>query len=243
MSDSIDGTACTAGGCAIGPGVSGKAETVMPVSLAIEIVSDVICPWCFVGKRQLERAMARLPEGVTATVRWKPFQLNPHMPPEGVDRVAYRSRKFGSWEHSQRLDAQVGAAAAQVGLHMRHDLMRRTPNTFNAHRLIWLAGREGVQDALVEGLFGAYFTEGKDVGDAEALAGIAGGAGLDESRVAAFLAGEEGRAEVAGEENAARRRGLNGVPTFIVNGEPAFSGALRADLMLGHLVQAAGCPA
>src|SRR5271163_1772995 len=114
------------------------------------------------------------------------------MPPEGLDRVAYRSRKFGSWEHSLRLDAQLTAAASQAGLTMRHDLMKRTPNTFNAHRLRWLAEKEGVQDAVVEGLFSAYFVQGRDVGDKVVLADVAAAAGIDKERALAFLAGTRG---------------------------------------------------
>jgi predicted DsbA family dithiol-disulfide isomerase len=177
---------------------------------------------------------------VKLSVHWRPFELNPNMPAEGLDRVAYRSRKFGSWEHSQKLDAQVTAAAVQSGLAMRHDLMRRTPNTFNAHRLIWLGEKEGVQDAVVEGLFSAYFVEGCDVGDGKVLAEIGAAAGIDKARVQSFLAGAEGAGEVSEAEITSQRGGLNGVPTFIINGQPAFSGALRAELMLAHLMKAAG---
>ena len=160
------------------------------------------------------------------------------MPVEGMDRVAYRSRKFGSWEYSQKLDAQVTAAAVQAGLTMRHDLIKRTPNTFNAHRLIWLAEQEGVQDAVVEGLFSAYFVEGRDVGDKEVLADLAAAAGIDRARASVFLAGTEGADEVAEAEAASKRSGINGVPTFVINGRPAFSGAQRAELMLAHMLDA-----
>ena len=124
--------------------------------LGLEVVSDAICPWCYVGKRRLAKALALLAQdGLTFTVRWLPFQLNPDMPKGGVDRRAYRTRKFGSWERSQALDARVAAVGAGDGLAFRHDLMARTPNTFDAHRLVWLAGREGTQDAVVDGLFAA----------------------------------------------------------------------------------------
>jgi len=209
-------------------------------TLSIEIVSDAICPWCYVAKRQFERAVARLPGDVAVSVHWKPFQLNPEMPVEGMDRVAYRSRKFGSREYSQKLDAQVTAAAVQAGLTMRHDLMKRTPNTFNAHRLIWLAEQEGVQDAVVEGLFSAYFVEGRDVGDKGVLADLAAAAGIDRARASVFLAGTEGADEVAEAEAASKRSGMNGVPTFVINGRPTFSGAHRAELMLAHMLDAVG---
>jgi predicted DsbA family dithiol-disulfide isomerase len=123
---------------------------------------------------------------------------------------------------------------------MRHDLMKRTPNTFNAHRLIWLAEKEGLQDTVVEGLFSAYFVEGRDVGDAKVLVEVAVAAGIDKIHVESFLAGSEGATEVSEAEVASQRSGLNGVPTFIINGQPAFSGALRAELMLAHLMEAAG---
>jgi predicted DsbA family dithiol-disulfide isomerase len=208
-------------------------------SLKVGIVSDVICPWCYVGKRNFERALAKVPEEVKVAVHWLPFELNPDMPVEGKDRRTYRSAKFGSWEHSQKLDAQVSGAAAQVGLRMRHDLMLRTPNTFKAHRLIWLAGQEGVQDAVVEALFRAYFVEGRDVGDVDVLTDIAvNSGGIARDRARAFFAGKDGVAEVSEAALSARRGGLSGVPTFVINGQSAFSGALRPELMLTHLLSA-----
>jgi len=241
MSDFIEAGTCSADSCAIDASPrESDASAKKTNTLSIEIVSDAICPWCYVAKRQFERAVAKLPNDVKLSVHWRPFELNPNMPPEGLDRVAYRSRKFGSWEHSLRLDAQLTAAASQAGLTMRHDLMKRTPNTFNAHRLIWLAEKEGVQDAVVEGLFSAYFVEGRDVGDAKVLAEVAAAAGIDKTRVESFLASSEGAEEISEAEVASQRSGLNGVPTFIINGQPAFSGALRAELMLAHLIKAAG---
>ena len=116
---------------------------------------------------------------ITASVAWLPFELNPEMPKAGVDRRAYRSAKFGSWQHSQALDAQVAAAGRSDGLVFNHDRMERTPNTVDAHRLIWLAGQHGKQDAVVEALFAAYFNEGRDVGDPTVLADVGASAGLD----------------------------------------------------------------
>ena len=239
MTEVLEAVACSADGCAVDAGPVTDAGPISKAkTLNVEIVSDAICPWCYVAKRQFERAVARLPEDVKLSVHWKPFELNPNMPPEGLDRVAYRSRKFGSWEYSQKLDAQVTAAAAQVGLVMRHDLIQRTPNTFNAHRLVWLAEKEGVQDAVIEGLFSAYFVEGRDVSDKVVLAEVAAAAGIDKERAMAFLAGSEGADEVSEAETASHRSGLNGVPTFIINGQPAFSGAQRAELILQHLMKA-----
>ena len=155
MNDLAHGAVCGLASCDTETSPSRVGDAKRSTSLMVEIVSDAICPWCFVAKRNFEAAVAKLPEGVKMSVRWLPFELNPDMPVEGNDRRAYRSAKFGSWAHSLELDAQVSAAAARAGISMRHDLMQRTPNTFKAHRLIWLAGQEGVQDAVVEALFGA----------------------------------------------------------------------------------------
>ena len=206
----------------------------------VEIVSDAICPWCYVGKRRFEQAVARLPDDVTVDVHWRPFELNPQMPPEGMDRAEYRRRKFGSLEHSRQLDARIAAAGAPDGIEFRHDLMRRTPNTFTAHRLIWLAEQEGLQDAVVEALFRGYFVEGRDIGDAAVLADLAASAGLDRARVERFLASDEGADAVSDALDDARRHQVSGVPTFVIDGAPAFAGAQPPDLILAQLLAAAG---
>jgi len=189
----------------------------------IQIVSDVVCPWCFIGKRRLERALALLGRP-DVQVEWKPFELNPGAPKEGMDRREYRTRKFGSFAYAQRLEARVAAAGAEEGIAFRFDRIARVPNTFDAHRLIWLAGREGVQDAVVERLFQAYFIDGEDVGDGAVLDRIAGSAGLH------FAAGV-GAAEVSTEENFARLQGINGVPAFFIDGRPVASGAQKAEVL------------
>jgi len=241
MTDLLEAGTCGADCCTAEARPPARKDTAKKTkTLSVEIVSDAICPWCYVAKRLFDRTVARLPGDVAVSVHWKPFELNPDMPVEGMDRVAYRSRKFGSWEYSQKLDAQVTAAAVQAGLAMRHDLIKRTPNTFNAHRLIWLAEQEGLQDAVVEGLFSAYFVEGGDLGDKGVLLDLAAAAGIDRARASVFLAGTEGADEVAEAEAAVKRSGMNSVPTFVINGRPAFSGAQRAELMLAHLLEAAG---
>lgn len=214
-----------------------------PSKITLEVVSDAICPWCFVGKRQLDRALATLRGELDVTVRWRPFELNPQMPREGIDRRSYRIAKFGSWEASQRLDAQVADAGRQVGIEFRHDRMRRTPNTLDAHRLVRLAGQEGLQDAVLEALFAAYFTDGLDIGDREVLADLGAAAGLDRAAVATMLAGDAGIAEVRREEEEAHRLGVAGVPTVMTGGRVVFSGALRAELMAAKIRAAAGLPA
>ncbi|MEM8529685.1 MAG: DsbA family oxidoreductase [Chloroflexota bacterium] len=208
-------------------------------TIEVRIISDTICPWCFVAKRRFEQAVSQLSPDVRLSVHWQPFELNPNMPPEGMDRVDYRSRKFGSWEYSLKLDDQVSTVGAEEGITFRHDLITRTPNTFNAHRLIWLAEQEGVQDATVEALFRAYFMTGQDIGEQRVLIEIGTTAGISRARVEALLQSDEGTVAVSEAEAFAYKLGVSGVPTFVIDGKPAFSGALPADLMLSHLLSAA----
>jgi len=206
----------------------------------LDIVSDAICPWCWIGKRQLDAALAELADrdGLRFAVRWRPFQLNPDMPPEGVERAAYRAAKFGSLERARQLDAQVAEAGRAVGLEFRHDRMARTPNTLEAHRLIRLAEAPGRQHAVVEALFRAYFHDGRDIGDRAVLAGIGAAAGMDPASLAAFAAGDAARREVLAEDEGLRRAGLSGVPSFILERYLLFSGALPAAQMAEALRRA-----
>jgi predicted DsbA family dithiol-disulfide isomerase len=238
MNDLTSGFTCGADGCQIAASTPTVSAGNKGHGFNIEIISDAICPWCYVAKRNFEHAVAQLPRDVRLTVQWLPFELNPDMPLEGKDRRAYRSAKFGSWERSQALDADVAAAAAQVGLVMRHDLMQRTPNTFRAHRLIWLASQEGVQDAAIEALFSAYFVEGLDVGNVDVLIKIGVKAGIDAAHMRAFFDSPSGVAEVSQASLSARRSGISGVPTFVINGQVAFSGAQRPARMLGIMIDA-----
>jgi predicted DsbA family dithiol-disulfide isomerase len=200
--------------------------------LRIDIVSDAICPWCYIGKRQLERALVSLEkDGQRFSVHWNPFQLNPDMPKEGRDRMAYRAQKFGSAEKARELDERVANAAAAVGLQFRQDLMLRTPNTLDAHRLVWFAGREEVQDAVMEAVFKAYFTQGRDIGDRDVLADCAVEGGLDRTTVTDFLAGETAAKEMLAADRAAREAGVSGVPSFFLDGYGLFSGAMPAETM------------
>jgi predicted DsbA family dithiol-disulfide isomerase len=202
----------------------------MRPALEVMVVADVICPWCYVGKRRLEKALA-LMGGAAISVRWLPFELNPDMPKEGMARRDYRVRKFGSWERSQAMDAQLMELGRQEGLAFHYDVMQRTPNTFQAHRLIWRAAMEGLQDAIVEALFAAYFSQGRDVGDDETLADIAQGSGMDREDVMRFLAGDGYAREVRATEDEARRAGITGVPAFIANGRPLLMGAQPAEVL------------
>ncbi len=145
---------------------------------SIAIYSDLICPWCYIGKRRMEEALQQLPAATQVSRSWHPFQLNPEMPREGLNRKMYRSKKFGSWERSRAMDAQVTAAGKSVGIEFRYDLQTHTPNTFDSHRLVWLAGTSGVQDAVVEALFRAYFCEGSAVREEEQRARMLGISGV-----------------------------------------------------------------
>lgn len=203
-----------------------------PIAPRIDVVSDVICPWCYIGKRQLERALALLqPQGLHFDVAWHPFQLNPDMPREGADRLQYRIAKFGSLEKSQQLDARITETASSVGLEFHLDRLTRTPNTLDAHRAIWLAGQHGVQDAVMEALFRLYFIEGGDLGDRALLTETAAAAGLDQAALATMYEGDDGLDVVQRGDAAARRGGISGVPSFLMGGYLLFSGALPAEQM------------
>jgi predicted DsbA family dithiol-disulfide isomerase len=213
MNDAVEvAPICGIEGCGPAPTERIGQETAPIVAVPrhnLIIVSDVICPWCFVAKKNLEKALEMAGPELQVELIWWPFELNPEMPEEGMDRREYRSKKFGSWQHSQSLDAQVATAAKLAGLTIRHDLMARTPNTFNAHRVIWLAQREGVQGAVVESLFRAYFTEGRDVGDTTVLIEIAKEGGIAEERARAFLESAEGTEEVRHEMQMAIASGIS----------------------------------
>ena len=205
--------------------------------MQLDIVSDAICPWCYIGKRQLERALPVLAdERLTFTIRWNPFQLNPDMPKQGMARAAYRAAKFGSAERSADLDRRVTAAAASVGLEFHLDRIERTSNTLNAHRLIWLAERQGKQNECVERLFQAYFIEGCDIGDAGVLADCAASVGVEGAL--AFLNSDTAVAEILHTDRMVREAGVNGVPSFFLNGYGLFSGAVPAEQMAEALRRA-----
>jgi predicted DsbA family dithiol-disulfide isomerase len=231
------GEICGTDGCSVPNTESPARATAQPgVGTRIDIVSDAICPWCYVGKRQLERALAQLAtEGLTFSVHWNPFQLNPDMPKEGRDRTAYRIWKFGSAEKAAALDARITEAAAGVGLAFRTDLMTRTPNTIDAHRLIWFGGQKGVQDALMEVVFKAYFIEGRDIGEHTVLADCAVEAGLDRTEVIEFLTSGLADREMRAADQAAREAGVNGVPSFFLDGYGMFSGAMPAETIASAL--------
>lgn len=193
----------------------------MNEAVTIEIYSDVVCPWCYVGKRRLERALSQLP-AVRVRTTWRPFQLNPTMPKEGMDRNAYLVAKFGSLDTFRRLEQHVLAAGASERIPFAFDNIAKTPNTFLAHRLIWYAGQQGCQGAVVDALFRGYFEEGADIGSPSVLAELAGSAGLEAT---GFLAVDEGAAEVNAEEVAGHRLGIRAVPYFVLNNGYGIPGA------------------
>ncbi len=213
-------------------------------TIPVTITSDFICPWCFIGERRLVSAAAHLSEEMDEEIRldisWRPFELNPNIPAEGIDRRAYRIAKFGSWEHSQRLDAQVIQAGKKDGAIFNYDRISRTPHTRRAHRLVWWTMRRGANaDALVDRLFEAYFVEGRDLSSPAELAAIAGKADLPEEAVAGFLASDEGTDQVAAAETEAYRNGIHSVPDFRM-ASIAFSGAQPMEIMTEALRRAGG---
>lgn len=197
----------------------------------IDIISDVVCPWCFIGKRRLEKALALRSE-IAAEITWRPFQLNPDMPEEGMARADYIAAKFGDSGHSRRIHQTITEAGASVGIDFALDRIKRSPNTRNAHRLIRFASARGSADAVVERLFRGYFLEGRDVGDIATLATIAAEAGIGSDEARAFLESNEERAEIIAEDRNARRLGINAVPCFIFAGQYAVSGAQEPEFFL-----------
>ena len=206
----------------------------MAKPLLIEVASDVICPWCYIGKRRLEKALESLKGEVEARIEWLPFQLNPDMPAAGVERAEYRRAKFGSVEKSKALDARVAHEGAGEGIAFAFDRMQRTPNTVAAHQLIDLAQKQGKGDVVVDTLFRAYFEDAKDIGDAAVLKEIADAAGVT------GWPDQQDKPTVQEKEERVRDLGISGVPTFIFNKESGLSGAYPPDLLAQAIREAAG---
>jgi predicted DsbA family dithiol-disulfide isomerase len=199
--------------------------------VSIDIYSDVVCPWCYVGKRRLERARSQVPT-VATHVFWRPFQLNPTMPAEGADRTSYLEAKFGSLDAFRRLEEQVTAAGVSEGIPFAFEKIIKTPNTFLAHRLIWYGAQHGRQDEIVDALFRGYFEQGADIGSAVVLTGLAESAGLDAGR---FLTTTEGADDVHAEEAAGHRLGIRAVPYFVLNHRYGISGAQPVETFIGAI--------
>ena len=205
--------------------------------LIIDVVFDTICPWCYIGKNRLERLLADR-DGLEATIRWRPFLLNPQMPAEGIDRNVYLAKKFGGEARIQRIFAAMREAGESVGIDFDFDIIERTPNTVDAHRLVGLATDAGKADDVVDRLFRAYFLEGRNTGERDVLADIAAAAGLDSGSVLRHLDGQDGVTTVYEENARAHRLGINGVPSFLFNGHLAISGAQEPQV-LGRLLDVA----
>lgn len=199
--------------------------------IKLDILSDPICPWCFIGWTNLARALEARPDHPFA-IEWHPFQLNPDMPRAGMDRRAYLETKFGGRDRAVTAYLPVHQNAEAAGLDLKLDLIERTPNTLDAHRLIHWAGIEGRQTPVTIALFRAYFQDGKDIGDVDVLADIAAGAGLDRAMIAQLLAGDADVENTRARDAHARASGVTGVPTFVVANQHVVPGAQPPDLWL-----------
>ena len=198
----------------------------------IDVFSDTICPWFWIGKRRLERTLEARPD-LDAEMVWHAFQLNPTMPAEGMDRRTYLETKFGGADNARGVYGRVIAEGARESLPFDFGAIPRTPNTLDSHRLVrWSGGQPLGQTPMVEALFDAYFAKGLDIGDVDVLARVAVAAGYDEPGARELLAGDEGRAEVAREDRRARSAGITGVPCFILDGKVAVPGAVEPDVFL-----------
>lgn len=198
--------------------------------MQIDIISDVVCPWCYVAKRQLERALAQRP-ALQPEIRWFPYQLHPEAPAEGYPYRETIERKYGR-QMIDSMFARITEAGAAVGLELHLDRIARGANTLNAHRLIEWAREAGVENAMVEALFRAYFHDGRDVGDTETLAEIAGEVGLDATSVRARLAGADARDTILDRVRFSRDQGVTGVPFFSFDGKLSLSGAQGEETFL-----------
>jgi len=208
------------------------------MTLPIEMVSDVVCPWCFIGKRRLEKAIALKPE-IPVEVRFHPYFLNPWVPREGISREEYLTTKFGSPERYRSIAQRVAQAAAEEGLSYVIDGIKRQPNTLDCHRLILWAGEIGNAARMKQRLMDLYFTEGGDLTDREVLVAAAAACGLDAERVRARLATEDDVARVTREADAAKEAGIDGVPCFILGGVLAVQGAQAPEYLAQAIERAA----
>jgi predicted DsbA family dithiol-disulfide isomerase len=198
--------------------------------MQVDIFSDPVCPWCFIGKRRLERALAARPQH-GLRVSWRPFQLNPDMALDGMERNNYLARKFGNAEKAAALYDRIDLVGASEGIAFQFAAIRRTPNTVDAHRLARYAHDLGLQDRIMENLFRGYFLEGADIGERETLIDLAGRSGINPADSANFLESGTYAAEVRAEDVTARRIGIQGVPCFVFNGRHVLSGAQPAEVI------------
>jgi predicted DsbA family dithiol-disulfide isomerase len=225
---------------AAGPDATPRDDGRGGPSLVVDVVSDIVCPWCFIGKRKLEASLAELGRAEPAlgvAIRWHPFQLNPGLPAEGIPRATYLAQKFGA-ARATDIYARVQAVGESVGIPFRFDRIERQPNTLDAHRLVAWAQQRGDASALVERLFAAYFIEGRFVGDRDELARLAAGCGWPDAEVRTMLASDAMRQVVADECRESGDVGIQGVPFFIFNGRTAVSGAHDPPMLLEAIAAA-----
>lgn len=207
-------------------------------TVVIDVVSDVVCPWCYLGKHRLERAVALVPE-IDVAIHWRPYQLDPSVPPEGMAWSDYVTRKFGSLDALEEGHRRLTEYGREVGIAYNFGAVARSANTINAHRVVRWATEAGKQTAMVERLFAAYFSEGRDIGDQAVLASLAGEIGLDVADVAERLKGDDGRPEVEAEIAEAYQIGVTGVPTFILARRYGVVGAQSVETLAGAIRQTA----
>lgn len=205
--------------------------------MQIDIVSDTVCPWCLIGKRRLARALEAW-TGAPPEIRWRPYQLAPELPAEGMARDDYLAAKFGASDQAAAIFDRIAGEGRNEGIAFRFDRMTRAPNTLDSHRLIRWAGSAGCQDAVVEDLFSACFMEGRDISEHDVLVEIAARNGMDGDLVARLLAEGHDRDLVSNEAGTARRLGISGVPTFIFDSALAVSGAQPPDALLAAMTEA-----
>ncbi len=207
--------------------------------LVVDVVSDLVCPWCFIGKRKLEAAIAELREATPdIKVRWHPFELNPGLPREGIPRAVYVAQKFGGGGHAGEVYERVTRAGEAAGIEFRFDHIKTQPNTLDGHRLVAWAQAQGDAERIVERLFEAFFLEGRDIGDRDELARLAEETGLDAEAARAMLASDAMRDVVTSESREAVDAGIQGVPCFIFNGRIAVSGAQDPQTLLRAIAAA-----
>ena len=199
--------------------------------MQLNVIFDTVCPWCYIGKRRLERALAMRPK-LSVTIQWHPFLLNPDMPPNGIDRTAYLIKKFGSEARVHRIYGAIGEAGESVEIEFAFDRIRRTPNSILSHKLIRYASERIAPDSLVEDIFAAYFIKGSDIGDIPVLMDLAAHHGLNLDALEEYLESDLD-ADTVYEENArAHRLGINGVPAFNFNGGMVISGAQEPEVLV-----------
>jgi predicted DsbA family dithiol-disulfide isomerase len=220
------------------PSAETATEPNTATPLTIDVVSDVVCPWCFIGKSRLEKALALKPD-IAVEVRYHPYFLNPWVPREGMSREQYLTTKFGSPERYQGIAGRVAQAAAEEGLTYAVDKMKRQPNTLDCHRLILWAGASGKSAAMKQRLMELYFTEGADLSDREVLVQAAAGLGMDADKTRDMLASDADVQQVENAANTAKQAGIDGVPTFILGGVAAVTGAQSPELLAQAIEQVA----